>query len=79
MAGSAHQPLRLVLNTNVVVAALLWREPPRRLIDLAFADEAIELFSSPVLLGELAHTLDDAKLAARMRTFGTSSEALVAQ
>jgi putative PIN family toxin of toxin-antitoxin system len=79
MAGSAHRPLWLVLDTNVVVAGLLWRGPPRRLIELAIEGEAVELFSSPVLLDELAHTLGYAKFAARIRSFGTSIEALVAQ
>lgn len=79
MAGSAHQPLRLVLDTNVVVAGLLWRGPPQRLIELAIEGEAVELFSSPVLLDELAHTLGHAKFASRIRAFGTGVEALVAQ
>lgn len=79
MAGSAHRPLRLVLDTNVVVAGLLWHGPPRRLIELAIEGEAVELFSSPVLLSELVHTLGYAKFAARIRSFGTSIEALVAQ
>ncbi len=79
MAGSAHRPLRLVLDTNVVVAGLLWHGPPRRLIDLAIEGDAVDLFSSPVLLDELAHTLSYAKFAARIRSFGTSIEALVAQ
>ena len=30
--------------------------PPRRLIELAIEGEAVELFSSPVLLDELART-----------------------
>lgn len=79
MAGSAHRPLRLVLDTNVVVAGLLWNGPPRRLIELAVEGKAVELFSSPALLGELAHTLGYAKLAARIQAFGTSVEKLVAQ
>lgn len=79
MAGSAHRPLRLVLDTNVVVAGLLWHGPPRRLIELAVEGDAVDLFSSPVLLDELAHTLSYAKFAARIRSFGTSIEALVAQ
>ncbi|TXI76795.1 MAG: putative toxin-antitoxin system toxin component, PIN family [Dokdonella sp.] len=78
MPGSAHQPLRLVLDTNVVVAGLLWHGPPRRLIEAAIAGE-VELFSSAVLLDELAHTLAYAKFEARIRSFGTSSEALVTQ
>lgn len=79
MADSAHQPLRLVLDTNVVVAGLLWNGPPRRLIELAIKDQAVELFSSPVLLAELTRTLDYTKFAARIQAFGTSIEVLVAQ
>jgi putative PIN family toxin of toxin-antitoxin system len=78
MPASAHQPLRLVLDTNIVVAALLWSGPPRRLIEAAIAGE-VELFSSPVLLDELAHTLGYAKFAARIENFGTRIAALVAQ
>ena len=32
MEGSAHRRLRLVLDAYVVVAGLLWKGPPRRLI-----------------------------------------------
>lgn len=32
MARPAHQPLRLVLDTNIVVAGLLQYGPPRRLL-----------------------------------------------
>lgn len=72
------QPLRLVLDTNVVVAALLWNGPPRRLIDLALEGEAIELISSPALLDELVHTLGYSKFASRIEAFGTSIATLVA-
>lgn len=76
-AGTAA--LRLVLDTNVVIAGLLWNGPPRRLIELAIEGEAVELFSSPVLLDELARTLGYAKFTARINGFGTSVQALVAQ
>lgn len=79
MTASSHRSLRLVLDTNVVVAALLWSGPPRRLLEWAFDGEAIELFSSPALLDELAHTLTYAKLAARIQAHGTSVERLVAR
>jgi uncharacterized protein len=79
MPASAHQPLRLVLDTNIVVAGLLWNGPPRRLIEWAIEGEAVELFSSPVLLDELAHTLGYSKFAARIQTFATNIEALVGQ
>ena len=79
MAAPVHRPLRLVLDTNVVVAGLLWNGPPRRLIELAIEGDAVELFSSAVLLDELAHTLGYSKFSARIATFGTSIAALVAQ
>jgi putative PIN family toxin of toxin-antitoxin system len=72
-----------VLDTNVVVAGLLWNGPPRRLIEWAISPgaegEAVELFSSAVLLDELAHTLAYPKFASRIEGFGASSAALVAQ
>jgi uncharacterized protein len=79
MAGSAHPPLRRVLDTNVVVAGLLWNGPPRRLIELAVGGDAVELYSSAVLLDELAHTLGYSKFTARIESFGTGIAALVAQ
>ena len=78
-ADSTHQPLRLVLDTNIVVAGFLWNGPPRRLIELAIDGQAVELFSSPVLLDELAHTLGYSKFTSRLESFGTSIAALVAQ
>lgn len=73
------QPMRLVLDTNVVIAGLLWNGPPRRLIELAIEGESVQLFSSAVLLDELAHTLGHSKFAPRIERFGTSIAALVAQ
>jgi len=79
MPASGSQPLRLVLDTNIVVAGFLWNGPPRRLIELAIEGQAVELYSSPVLLDELAHTLGYSKFASRLESFGTSIAALVAQ
>ena len=80
MPASGSQPLRLVLDTNIVVAGFLWNGPPRRLIELAIGGgQAVELYSSPVLLDELAHTLGYSKFAGRLESFGTSIAALVAQ
>lgn len=79
ISDSEHRPLRLVLDTNVSVAGFLWNGPPRRLIELAIEREAVELFSSPVLLDEFMHTLGYSKFAARIENFGTSIAALVAQ
>ncbi len=82
MPGSAQRPqppLRLVLDTNTVVAGLPWNGPPLRLIEWAIEGEAVELFSSPVLLDELTQTLGYSKFAGRIESFGTSIAALVAQ
>lgn len=57
--------MRLVLDTNVVVSALLWGGQPEKLIILA-AEGEIELFSSPVLLDELAEVIARPHLAARL-------------
>ena len=46
---------------------------------MAIEGESVELFSSPVLLEELAHTLGQLKFAARINSFATSIAALVAQ
>ena len=77
MPGSA-QPLRLVLDTNIVVAGLLWNGPPQRLLQAAI-DGKVDLFSSAVLLDELAHTLGNSKFTKRIESFGTSIAALVSQ
>jgi putative PIN family toxin of toxin-antitoxin system len=70
--------MRLVLDTNVVVAALLWTGTPRRLLDRVI-DEAFTLYSSPALIDELAHTLHYQKFVQRIGRFGTTPVALVAQ
>jgi uncharacterized protein len=70
---------RWVLDTNVVVAALLWNGVPRQLLTHTMGDTGIRLFTSPVLLTELAQTLGYAKLAPRMASYGVSSEQLVAR
>lgn len=78
MAGPGSRPQRLVLDTNIVVAGLLWDGPPRRLLEAAIAAE-VELYSSAVLLDELAHTLGYSKFDKRIEAFGTSIAALVVQ
>ena len=55
--------MRLVLDTNVVVSGLLWDGPPKRLLDLAVRSD-IALFSSTVLLHELAGVLERRKFVA---------------
>ena len=55
--------MRLVLDTNVVVSGLIWGGPPRELLNLARKGRVV-LFSSGVLLDELASVLERDKFAA---------------
>ena len=64
-AGRKGPGMRLVLDTNVVVSALIWDGPPKRLLDLAVSGE-IALFSSAVLLDELAGVLERGKFSAAL-------------
>ncbi len=43
--------MRWVLDTNVVIAALLWTGHPNRLLDLAI-DGRVTLYSSPQFRGQ---------------------------
>jgi putative PIN family toxin of toxin-antitoxin system len=70
--------MRLVLDTNVVVAGLLWAGPPHHLLDRAI-DQSLTLYSSPALIDELTQTLHYQKFVPRIQRFGTTALALVAQ
>lgn len=78
-APDDHRPLRLVLDTNVVIAGLLWAGAPRTLLQRAIDGQAVALFSSPALIDELGRTLRYPKLARRVESFGVEATALVAQ
>lgn len=57
--------MRLVLDTNVAIAGLLWNGHPRHLLNLAINGD-VSLLSSPTLIDELAHTLNYPKLSQRI-------------
>jgi len=57
--------MRLLLDTNVVIAELLWSGHPRHLLNLAI-DGSVALYSSPALIDELAHTLNYPKFTQRI-------------
>ena len=57
--------MRLVLDTNVVVSGLIWRGPPRQLLE-AGRRGRVALFSSAILLDELASVLKRDKFSARL-------------
>jgi len=57
--------VRVVLDTNTVVSALLWGGTPYALIAAA-TEERLELYSSSALLEELADVLGRAKFVPRL-------------
>lgn len=61
--------MRLVVDTNVVVSGLLWNGPPRRLLDIARSGD-VEIYTSGVLLAELAATLLKPRLAEKLSFTG---------
>ena len=54
--------MRLVLDTNIVVSGLIWSGAPRRLLDFGRVGQ-VALFTSSVLLDELADVLGRNKFA----------------
>jgi len=68
--------VRLVLDTNVVAAGLLWQGPPNRLVEEAF-DGKVELATSLALLVELEAILKRAKFARQIAKQSLSVAGLV--
>ncbi len=69
--------MRIVLDTNVVLSALLWRGTPWRLLQAIERDEAIQLFTSAALLAELADVMTRPVPAKRLALFGRTARDLL--
>ena len=67
--------MRLVLDTNIVVAGLLWNGLPRQLLDRSIND-VVTLYSSETLLNELLHTLRYPKFSKRFTSQDSSPQTL---
>jgi len=52
-ASASNPPVRIVIDTNVIVSAFLWGGTPRRLLD-AVEPQHFELFTSRALIAELS-------------------------
>jgi putative PIN family toxin of toxin-antitoxin system len=63
--------MRLVLDTNVVVSALIWGGTPFRLLEAA-SEGDVSLHTSPALLAELRDVLGRPHLASRLTRQGSS-------
>ena len=70
--------MRLVLDTNVVFSALLWRGKPYQLLDALRRRPDVYLFSSPALLEELADVLARPLAAKRLALIGTTVNEVLA-
>jgi uncharacterized protein len=68
--------MRAVLDTNVVVSALIWGGTPFKLLQAAI-DGDIELYTSPALLSELREVLAREHLAMRLVKQQSSIEAAI--
>ena len=70
--------MRLVLDTNIVISALLWRGKPYQLLETVSRSRELRLFASPALLEELADVLARPMAAKRLALIGkTAGEVLV--
>ena len=68
--------MRAVLDTNIVISGLLWRAAPRHVLDAA-RDKHITLYTSSVLLDELAEVLSRSHLASVITANHASPEFLM--
>lgn len=67
--------MRLVLDSNVVVSALLWGGVPYQLLQLATEGE-VTLYTSPALVEELSDILDRPHFSERLAAQGTAAQAI---
>jgi putative PIN family toxin of toxin-antitoxin system len=65
--------VRLVLDTNVVVSALLWRSPPYHLLQAIRQRGKVLLFTSAALVSELAEVLSRPFAARRFALLGKTA------
>jgi uncharacterized protein len=70
------RPLRVVLDTNVTVSAMLWQGRPGDLIARA-GEGDIALYASANLVSELAATLAKPKLESAIAATGCSAKGLI--
>lgn len=76
--ASAEAALRLVLDTNVVLSALLWRGSPHLVFQAARQQERLRLFTSTVLLEELAEVLIRPSPSKRLTLIGRTAREVLA-
>lgn len=70
--------MRIVLDTNVVLSALLWRGTPHRLLAAIGQRSSIQLYSSTALLEELADVLARPSATKRLALIGKTVREVLA-
>lgn len=70
--------MRIALDTNVVLSALLWRGTPYRLLDAIRQRGKARLFTSPALLDELADVLTRPSATKRLALIGRTAREVLA-
>jgi putative PIN family toxin of toxin-antitoxin system len=70
--------VRIVLDTNVVLSALLWCGTPHRLLETICLQANAQLFTSAVLLEEQADVLSRPMAARRLALIGCSLQDVLA-
>lgn len=69
--------MRIVLDTNVVMSALLWRGNPYRLLEALRADSDTQLYSSPALLAELTDVLSRRAATEQLARIGRTAHTVL--
>ena len=70
--------MRIVLDTNVVLSALLWRGTPHRLLAVIGQRSSLQLYSSTALLEELADVLTRPSATKRLALIGKAAREVLA-
>ena len=71
--------MRLVLDTNTVLSALLWRGTPYRLLQaIRHQHPSLQLYSSPVLLEELTDVITRPSFTQRLNSIGKTVRQVLA-
>lgn len=70
--------MRIVLDTNVVMSALLWRGPPYRLLAAIRQHPRLQLYSSPVLLEEITDVLTRPAATKQLAAIGKTAREVIA-
>lgn len=70
--------MRIVLDTNAVLSALLWRGTPHHLLATIGQRSSIQLYSTTALLEELADVLTRPSATKRLALIGRSAREVLA-